>query len=132
MPIWSASVQFRLDQCKPARCRATLQVTDGDQLGGEILRLLGAEAPGAKIGRAAQDAFEREQGSVPRTLAIIENVLEEREANTNRQRLKNRAFRRRGIGVADLSYSSSEFTASRSFVATTPADSLSCSPLSTN
>ncbi|HEY8010760.1 MAG TPA: lipid IV(A) 3-deoxy-D-manno-octulosonic acid transferase [Rudaea sp.] len=64
---------------------AALQVSDGDQLGGEILRLLADPALSARIGRAAQDAFEREQGSVLRTLAIIENVLEEREADIARR-----------------------------------------------
>lgn len=68
---------------------AALQVSDGDQLGGEILRLLADEALRARIGHAAQDAFEREQGSVLRTLAIIENVLEEREADIVRRESAN-------------------------------------------
>ncbi len=64
---------------------AALQVANGDDLGGEILRLLGDEALSARIGHAAQAAFERERGSVLRTLAIIESVLDEREANNARR-----------------------------------------------
>ncbi|MGH8122037.1 MAG: lipid IV(A) 3-deoxy-D-manno-octulosonic acid transferase [Rudaea sp.] len=64
---------------------AALQITDGDQLGAEILRLLADAALSSRIGSAAKRAFEREQGSVLRTLAIIENVLEEREADNVRR-----------------------------------------------
>jgi 3-deoxy-D-manno-octulosonic-acid transferase len=59
---------------------AALQVIDGDELGAAITRLFADESLRTRVGHAAQAAFEREQGSVLRTLAIIEKVLEEREA----------------------------------------------------
>ncbi len=55
---------------------AALQIVDGDELGAAITHLFADEVLRTRIGHAAQAAFEREQGSVLRTLAIIENVLE--------------------------------------------------------
>jgi 3-deoxy-D-manno-octulosonic-acid transferase len=55
---------------------AEQQVLDGDELGAAITRLLADEALRKRVGQAAQHAFEREQGSVLRTLAIIEKALD--------------------------------------------------------
>ena len=54
---------------------ASLQVLDGDELGAAITRLFADSALRKRVGQAAQQAFEREQGSVLRTLAIMEKAL---------------------------------------------------------
>lgn len=62
---------------------AALPVTDGDELGAAITRLFADELLRARVGLAAKQAFEREQGSVLRTLAIVETVLDKaNEAGT--------------------------------------------------
>lgn len=54
---------------------ASVQIHDGDELGAAITRLFADEPLRLRVGRAAQAAFEREQGSVLRTVAIVERVL---------------------------------------------------------
>src|SRR5438445_3635308 len=54
---------------------AEVQLLDGDELGGAITRLFADEAQRARVGQAAKFAFEREQGSVLRTVAIVEDTL---------------------------------------------------------
>jgi len=54
---------------------AALRVADGDGLAAAMTKLL-ADAPlRARLGVAARAAFEREQGGVLRTVAIVEQVL---------------------------------------------------------
>jgi len=59
---------------------ASLQVLDGDELGAAITRLFADGALRKRVGHAAQQAFEREQGSVLRTLAIVEKALDNEAA----------------------------------------------------
>jgi len=59
---------------------ASLQVLDGDELGAAITRLFADGALRKRVGEAAQQAFEREQGSVLRTLAIVEKALDNEAA----------------------------------------------------
>ncbi|HEX7916723.1 lipid IV(A) 3-deoxy-D-manno-octulosonic acid transferase [Rudaea sp.] len=59
---------------------ASLQVLDGDELGAAITRLFADGALRKRVGQAAQQAFEREQGSVLRTLAIVEKALDNETA----------------------------------------------------
>ena len=54
---------------------AVLQVLGGDDLGVAITHLLADAVLRKRIGQAAQAAFERERGSVLRTLAIVEKAL---------------------------------------------------------
>lgn len=54
---------------------ASIQVLDGDELGAAVTRLFADSALRKRVGQAAQQAFEREQGSVLRTLAIVEKAL---------------------------------------------------------
>ncbi len=55
---------------------AEVQVLDGDELGGAITQLFADAARRALVGQAAKRAFEREQGSVLRTVAIVEDTLD--------------------------------------------------------
>jgi len=55
---------------------AEVQVLDGDELGSAITQLFADERRRAQVGQAAKRAFEREQGSVLRTVEIIEKTLE--------------------------------------------------------
>jgi 3-deoxy-D-manno-octulosonic-acid transferase len=55
---------------------AAVQVLDGNELGAAITRLLADDTMRMRVGTAAKMAFEREQGSVLRTLAIVEEVLD--------------------------------------------------------
>jgi 3-deoxy-D-manno-octulosonic-acid transferase len=54
---------------------AVLQIVSGDELGPTITRLLADETLRTSLGNAARVAFEHEQGSVLRTVAIIEQAL---------------------------------------------------------
>jgi 3-deoxy-D-manno-octulosonic-acid transferase len=56
---------------------AAIQVLDGDELGGAITRLFSESALRIRLGHAAKRAFEQEQGSVLRTLTIVEKALDE-------------------------------------------------------
>jgi 3-deoxy-D-manno-octulosonic-acid transferase len=55
---------------------AAVQVLDGHELGAAITRLLADDVVRTQVGTAAKQAFEREQGSVLRTLAIVEDALD--------------------------------------------------------
>jgi 3-deoxy-D-manno-octulosonic-acid transferase len=54
---------------------ALLQIVSGDELGPIITRLLADETLRTALGNAAHVAFEHEQGSVLRTVAIIQDAL---------------------------------------------------------
>ncbi|HZP67090.1 MAG TPA: lipid IV(A) 3-deoxy-D-manno-octulosonic acid transferase [Rudaea sp.] len=54
---------------------AALCVADGDELGAAVTRVLADPELRRGIGSAARAAFEREQGGVLRTVAIVERVL---------------------------------------------------------
>ncbi len=56
---------------------AAIQVLDGDELGGAITKLFADARMRTQVGQAAKHAFEREQGSVLRTLSIVEKTLDE-------------------------------------------------------
>jgi 3-deoxy-D-manno-octulosonic-acid transferase len=55
---------------------AVLKVLDGGELGAAVTRLFADGELRKQVGVAAQQAFEREQGSVLRTLAIVEQSLD--------------------------------------------------------
>lgn len=57
---------------------AVVQIVSGDELGPTLTRLLSEEGLRVSLGNAARVAFEHEQGSVLRTLAIIEGALDEK------------------------------------------------------
>jgi len=63
---------------------AIVQITEADELGAAVTRLLIDPALRETIGRAGRAAFEREQGGVLRTLGIIGRVLDGGEADPHR------------------------------------------------
>jgi 3-deoxy-D-manno-octulosonic-acid transferase len=56
---------------------AALCIADGDELAVAVTRLLADAQLRAKVGGAGRVAFEREQGGVLRTVAIVEKILSE-------------------------------------------------------
>ncbi len=54
---------------------AALQISDGEDLGSAVIRLLADNTWRQQVGRAARTAFEQEQGGVMRTVAIIEREM---------------------------------------------------------
>ena len=62
---------------------AALQIDDGDALGAVIVKLLADPQLRLRTGEAARWAFEREQGSVIRTVAIIDRELEKTNTAPN-------------------------------------------------
>jgi len=59
---------------------AALRVADGEGLAAAVTKLLSDANLRSRTGAAARAAFEREQGGVLRTVAIVEQVLEDRES----------------------------------------------------
>lgn len=55
---------------------AAVQIDDGEALGSVIIKLLADPELRLRTGRAAKRAFEREQGGVIRTVAIVDRELE--------------------------------------------------------
>lgn len=55
---------------------AAVQIDDGQALGSVIIKLLADPELRLRTGRAAKNAFEREQGGVLRTVAIVDRELE--------------------------------------------------------
>ena len=55
---------------------AAVRIDDGEALGSVIIRLLADPELRLRTGRAAKRAFEREQGGVIRTVAIVDRELE--------------------------------------------------------
>lgn len=60
--------------------RAALRVEDETGLGATLVRLLAQADERLAMGHAAQSVLERERGAVERTLRIVEQVLEQRNA----------------------------------------------------
>ena len=56
---------------------AALRIEEGDELSATVIKLLADPALRERTGAAARAAFEREQGGVLRTIAIVEKVLDE-------------------------------------------------------
>ena len=63
---------------------AAVQIDDGAALGGVVNRFLADPDLRERTGRAARNAFEREQGGVARTVSIIERELQVAESALNR------------------------------------------------
>jgi 3-deoxy-D-manno-octulosonic-acid transferase len=55
---------------------AAVQIDDGEALGSVVIKLLADPELRLRTGRAAKKAFEREQGGVIRTVAIVDRELE--------------------------------------------------------
>ena len=55
---------------------AAVQIDDSEQLGSAIVKLLADPELRLRTGEAARQAFEREQGGVTRTVAIVDRELE--------------------------------------------------------
>jgi 3-deoxy-D-manno-octulosonic-acid transferase len=52
-------------------------VTDSERLGHDVLRLLRDPAKCKLMGQAARQVFDRERGAVPRTMQLIDTLLQE-------------------------------------------------------
>ena len=57
-------------------CGAAVQIDDGEALGAVVIKLLADPELRVRTGRAGRRAFEREQGGVIRTVAIVDRELE--------------------------------------------------------
>lgn len=57
-------------------CGAAVQIDDGEALGAVVIKFLADPELRVRTGRAGRRAFEREQGGVIRTVAIVDRELE--------------------------------------------------------